>query len=143
MSWHMRRQNTMRNQIPSLLFAGAMLSLSPLSQAHTKPVSQQTLAVGGMELITLRGETAEAVATRADILYSRLVWILADSSLAPRDIRVDFTQTDPSIYVKNLLLITVMPQDAKYNQSTPGKQAEVWRKRFAETLPILKSIDPL
>ena len=132
----------MRKRIPCLIIAGTLLSPTLLSYGQTKPIYQQTLAVGGTELITLRGETKEAVATRVDILYSRLVWILADATLAQDDIWIDFTQVDPSIYVKKRLLITVMSQDSKYNQSTPSKQAEVWRKRFAETLPLLKSIDP-
>ena len=129
-------------QVISLIFAGTLLSTTLLSHAQTKPVYQKTLAVGGMELITIRGDSEKAVAARADILYSRLVWILADASLARRDIWIDFTQSDPSIYVKKRLLITVMLQDAQYNQSTPEKQAEVWRQRFSETLPILKSLDP-
>ncbi len=134
---------TMRNRITPIVLAGSMLFAELSSQAQqTKPVYQQTLAVGGTELITIRGDTEKAVVERADIIYSRLVWILADASLARRDVWIDFTQTDPSVYVKNQLLITVMVQDAQYNQSTPVKQAEVWRRRFSETLPILKSIDP-
>ena len=129
-------------QVTSLIFAGALLSSTLLGHAQTKPVYQQTLAVGGTELITIRGDSEKAVAARADVLYARLVWILADASLARRDIWIDFRQSDPAIYVKNRLLVTVTPPDFQFNQSTPEKQAEVWRQRFAETLPILKSLDP-
>ena len=132
----------MRNQATALIFAGTLLSLTQLSHAQTKPVYQQTVAIGGMELITLRGDSEKAVAARADILYSRLVWILADSTLARRDIWIDFSQNDPAIYVKKRLLITVIPPDYQFNQSTAEKQADIWRQRFSETLPLLKSADP-
>ena len=132
----------MKNRISPFVVAGAVFSLCLPGFTQAQPVFQQTLAIGGTELITLRGKTKEEVATRADIIYSRLVWILADSTLSRRDIWIKLKNHDPSIYVKDRLLITVMPQDSAYNQTTMQKQAQIWRMRFSETLPILKSVNP-
>lgn len=132
----------MRKQIASYVLAGIALSSCLLAYAQLTPSFRQTLAIGGTELITIRGQSKEDVRVRADIIYARLAWILADSTLARRDIWIKMTSSEPAIYVKDKLLITVMPQDSAYNETTPDKQAQIWRIRFAETLPILKSADP-
>ena len=132
----------MRNQITYCVLAGIALSTCLLAHAQLTPSFQQTLAIGGTELITIRGQSKEDVRVRADIIYSRLAWILADSTLTRRDIWIKMTTSEPAIYVKDKLLVTVMPQDSAYNETTPDKQAQIWRIRFAETLPILKSADP-
>ncbi|WP_309686115.1 hypothetical protein [Armatimonas sp.] len=132
----------MRNQIAAYVLVGVALSHCLLAHAQLPPPFQQTLAIGGTELITIRGRSQEDVRVRADIIYARLAWILADSTLARRDIWIKMTTSEPAIYVKDKLLVTVMPQDSAYNETTPDKQAQIWRIRFAETLPILKSADP-
>ncbi|WP_395089621.1 hypothetical protein [Armatimonas sp.] len=132
----------MRNQIASYVLVGVALSHCLLAHAQLPPSFQQTLAIGGTELITIRGQTEADVRVRADIIYARLAWVLADSTLSRRDIWVKMTSSEPAIYVKNRLLITVMPQDSTYNGTTPNKQAQIWKDRFAETLPMLRSADP-
>ncbi|WP_395141534.1 hypothetical protein [Armatimonas sp.] len=132
----------MRKQIAAYVLVGAVLSHCLLAHAQLPPSFQQTLAIGGTELITIRGQSQEDVRIRADIIYARLAWILADSTLSRHDIWVKMTSSEPAIYVKDRLLITVMLQDSNYNDTTPNKQAQIWRGRFAETLPMLKSADP-
>jgi hypothetical protein len=120
---------------------GTTIFLSLPSEAQSSPSFQNTLTIGGTELITLRAETQASVDKRANILYDRLVYILSDPKLSNRDVHIQKTSSEIAIYVKNRLLVTVTPQDALYNQTTPEKQAQQWSKRLSETLPILKVSD--
>jgi hypothetical protein len=100
---------------------------------------QRTLSIGGTELITLRGDTQESLDKRADIVYDRLNYILAENDLKAEDIVIVMEKNDPVLYVRKHLLITVTSQDATYNQLTQEKQSQIWHKRFCETLPELST----
>ena len=123
---------------------GAALSLVLLaafgqSAANARLTYHETIGIGGSELITLRGSNMLEIHERVGILHSRLNWILADPTLTEEDIRVRKTADGMAIFAKDRLLVTVMAQDAEYNQTTPEKQADEWCEHFARTLPSLRS----
>jgi hypothetical protein len=107
--------------------------------AFSRLMFQETIGMGGSELITLRGSNMRDIHERVAILHSRLSWILADPTLTGDDVQIRKMPDGPAIFVKNRLFVTVMPQDAQYNETTVDIQAQEWRERLAETLPSLRS----
>ena len=128
----MKAKNTTR------LIATALLALS-LSQVATAQLDfQRTITVGGIELITLRGDNEQKLVKRCDTLYERLPWILSDTSLTANDINIRVTTNELTIFVKNRLFVTITDIDAKYNQNSMEKQAEIWKKSLSNSLPLVK-----
>jgi hypothetical protein len=124
------------------LIIGMTLSLTLPASATQDASFSNTLSVGGIELITLRGESDESVKERSSILEDRLIPILADSKLVARDVRIKMLSSCYAIYVKGRLFVTITTKDAAYNQTTPEKQALTWRRQLAKTLPLVKVTAP-
>jgi hypothetical protein len=113
-------------------------SIAPKA-AYSRLMYQETIGMGGSELITLRGSNMRDIHERIGVLHARLSWILSDSTLTSDDVQIRKMTEGSAVYVKNRLFVTVMAQDAEYNQTTPEKQAEEWREHLAQTLPSLTS----
>ena len=137
----MKKQGT-RFFILGTLIMSSTLVISTNVSAITRTVFRETISVGGVYLITLRGNSEKSVENRKNILEDRLIDILADSNLQSSDVSVAKLYSDYAIYVKRRLLVTVTPQDSAYNQTTPEKQANTWREQLAKSLPQVKVLDP-
>ena len=137
----MKKQGT-RFFILGTLIMSSTLVISTNVSAITRTVFRENISVGGVYLITLRGNSEKSVENRKNILEDRLIDILADSNLQSSDVSVAKLHSDYAIYVKRRLLVTVTPQDSAYNQTTPEKQANTWREQLAKSLPQVKVLDP-
>lgn len=120
----------------SMTMGAGMVSPLPVF-AEKRPIFSNTLSVGGIKFVVIRGESSETVKGRSLILEDRLVAILSDSKLMTSDVQLRKNKTDFAIYVKDQLLITVTAKDAAYNQNSQEKQAEIWQQQFAKTLPLV------
>lgn len=123
------------------LSSGSAWSAPQSVQSLTFTVYQCPLAIGGTEILILRGDTLAEVERRADIVLARLNQMLGDATLTGEDVQVKLSGKEQAIFVKEKLLLTVTLKDAKYNQTTVEKQATAWRDRLAEILPTLKATD--
>lgn len=128
----------MRTRITTTLLTLALLAVPYSLHAQDATRYQQTIAVGGTELLTLHSDDEAELLSRCAILYGRLPWILADAKLEARDVHVRRSGTETMIYVKNRLFVTVMDEDAQANQNTPSLQAGAWRAQLALALPLVR-----
>lgn len=117
------------------------LALSALmGAAQTQPDTQNSrdglVAVGGVSILTIRFPAAGmSVRRRADAITERLRVILADPTLKPSDIVAVPDGNEAKIMVKNRLLVTVEPETARYNTSTPLELAQMWVEHLRKVLP--------
>ncbi len=98
--------------------------------------------VGGVHLLTVRArESGMSVKQRADRITDRLRFILADPNLRPSDVHVvPLGNDNAKIRVKNRLLVTVTPEDARLssrNKMTSLELAHSWARHLRSTLPQL------
>ena len=99
------------------------------------------VAVGGELLFTIRVTVeGRTPAQRAGDVEDRLPEILGFRSIMPADVKVAASgNKNLKITVKNLLLVVVTPADAKVNQVTLRKQAEIWAQRLRKILPLINA----
>lgn len=127
--------------LSGLSSGSAMSAPRQSAQSISFTVYHCPLAIGGTEILILRGDTLAEVNRRADIVLARLNEMLGDATLTGDDVQVKLSGKEQAIFVKEKLLLTVTLQDAKYNQTTVEKQAMAWRERLAEVLPTLKATE--
>lgn len=97
--------------------------------------------VGGEHILTIRAAgDGKTIAQRADNVTERLVPILSETHLTAADIRAVPAGEDwVKIMVKNYLLVTVLPEDARANQTKPLALAQVWVAHLRKVLPLVNS----
>ena len=112
---------------------------SALAAATAKGSSAGEVVIGGELVLRFRvGAGSMSAGDRADAIQARLVKFLYDPQLEAKDITTVASGKDRTIQIKQELLVTVTPQDAKANQTTPQKLAETWATHLRELLPKLK-----
>lgn len=97
------------------------------------------VAVGGETVLTIRFPAAGmTVKQRADAITERLVDILSDPNLKPKDIMaVPISKTTAKVTVKNKLLVTITQETAKFNGMTPLALAQKWAVNIRNVLPTV------
>ncbi len=118
--------------LPSLL-CGLMLT----GMAAAAYAADGDVDVGGEHILTVRFPAAGmTVKQRADAITDRLATILSDPNLRPSNIvAVPLGKNAAKIMVKNELLVTVDPQTAQFNHTTPLALAQGWVKHLRQVLP--------
>lgn len=113
-----------------ILFVVSLAAVSGRAQAPVK------LSLGGETLLVFRVvEFGRTPQQRADLVEDRLRTILGEP-IRPADVTAHaFGEKAAQIFVKDQLLVTLGPMEAKANRSMAVPLARIWVKRLQKILP--------
>jgi len=124
---------------PELKIWGSLDSKPKIAQGYEPQTVE--IGIGAYKLLELRGAAAGYTLPEREVaVYNRLVEALSQGALAPEDICVGQVRSAPTIYVRNVRLVSVYAKDAEAVKMTQAALAQAWRDRLAEVLPKITAV---
>lgn len=115
----------------------AAIALAVLVLLHGPAAAAvEEIVVGGIVVLRVRaGGDGVSAAQRGVILHQRITNALSIGRVTPEQITVRVIGGDPAIYVRDVLIITVLPEDAQLNGMTREALADLWLQNLRRALP--------
>lgn len=96
----------------------------------------EDIVVGGILVLRVRaGGDGISAAQRGVLLHQRITNALSIGPVIPEQITVRMIKADPAIYVRDVLIVTVRPEDARLNRMTREALADLWLQNLRRALP--------
>ncbi len=120
------------------LLCGVLLLVGAFAQAY------RDITVGGKFIFRLRAGTATmSLEQRAQMVEERLIEILGQP-VHPEQITLREVKKDHQyeIYVRGRLLVTVLPEDGRAENTTVSRVANRWLEQIRRNLPPVSANPP-
>jgi hypothetical protein len=118
--------------LSAVAIALAVLALVPGHAA----AAVEDIIVGGVLVLRVRaGGDGLSAAQRGVLLHQRITNALSIGPVTPEQITMRVIKGDPAIYVRDVLIITVVPEDARLNGMTREALASLWLQNLRRALP--------